>query len=44
VRLGSRAPASARIAAADRIVERILGEVGEKLLVEKAERREVMVK
>ena len=39
-----RAPASARLQAADRIVERILGKVGEKLLVQKAERREVTVR
>ena len=38
------APASARLQAADRIVEHILGRVGEKLLVQKAERREVTVR
>jgi hypothetical protein len=32
------------VQAADRIVERILGKVGEKLLVQKAERREVTVR
>ena len=39
-----RPPASARLQAADRIVERILGKVGEKLLAQKAERREVTVR
>jgi hypothetical protein len=37
-------PASARLAAEDRIIERILGRLGEKLLVQKAERREVTVR
>jgi hypothetical protein len=39
-----KAPAAARLQAADRIVERILGRVGEKLLVQKSERREVTVR
>jgi hypothetical protein len=38
------ASASARLQAADRIVERILGRVGEKLLVEKEQRAEVTVR
>jgi hypothetical protein len=44
VRDDLEAPASARLAAADRIIERLLGRVGEKLLVQKAERREVTVR
>jgi hypothetical protein len=44
VRDDLEAPASARLAAADRIIERILGRVGEKLLVQKQERPEVTVR
>jgi hypothetical protein len=44
VRDDHAAPASARLQAAERIVERILGKVGERLLVEKQERREVTVR
>jgi hypothetical protein len=36
--------AAARLQAADRIVERILGRVGENLLVQKEERKEVTVR
>ena len=38
------APASARLVAADRIIERILGRVGEKLVVQRQERKEVTVR
>jgi hypothetical protein len=44
VRDDREAPAAARLAAADRVVERLLGRVGEKLLVQRGERREVTVR